>query len=351
MDFTLTDEQELLVDTARSLLGREFGSTQLREVINGQADGTALFERHLRDWVALADGPTVDWALFGIELGAACAPGPFLVTAGLFTPLLLAIDHPLAPAAVAGEITGTVAIAGADGVWRPNDDPVRTQVIDLDRVDHVAVIGTAGPAGTGGTGGTAGPGAATLAVLDAPALTAQRIDTLDLLRTVHRFEIPDGTAFDALPIETLPLDRMTLTFAAELVGTARWALDTAVAYAKERVQFDRPIGSFQAIQHKLADAALTYERAAAALSAAAMRVDAGDPEAEAAVHVAKVQADIAAKRCTRDAVQVLGGVGFTWEHDLHLRVRRATATSAIAGTDGWHLDRIAELIFDSPQFD
>lgn len=334
MDFTLSEEQELLVDTARSMLGNEFGPAQLREVIDGPDDGAALFDRHLRDWVALADGPAVDWALFGVELGAACAPGPFLVTAGLFTPLLLAIDHPLAPAALTGEITGTVAIAGRDGVWCPTDDPVRTQVIDLDRVDQVAVIGA----------GSTGSRGASLAVLDAADLGATRIETMDLLRTVYEFEVPAGIGFE--DIGAVPIDRMTLTFAAELVGTARWAIDTAVAYAKERVQFDRPIGSFQAIQHKLVDAALTHERAVAALSEAAMRLDADDAGASAAVHVAKVEAGIAAKRCTRDAVQVLGGVGFTWEHDLHLRLRRATATSAIAGTDAWHLDRIAELLFD-----
>ena len=333
MDFTLTEEQELLVDTARSLLGNEFGPEQLRAAIDGGSDeGTPLFSRHLRDWVALAEGPAVDWVLFAVELGAACAPGPFLATAGLFTPVLLAAGHPLAGAALAGEITGTVAIAGADGTWLPNDDAVRTQVIDLGLVDHVAIVG-ARPDGSSG-----------LVVVPADAPAHRRIETLDLLRRIDEIDVPPGTVFGA--VEALPLERLTLTFAAELVGTARWALDTAVAYARERIQFDRPIGSFQAIQHKLVDAALSCERAAAQLSAAAMYSDAGHPGATAAVHVAKVEAGIAAKRCTRDAVQVLGGVGFTWEHDLHLRVRRATATSAIGGTDPWHLDRIAELIFD-----
>lgn len=333
MDFTLTDEQELLVDTARSLLGNEFGPDRLRAAVDGGSDeGTPLFDRHLREWVALAAGPAVDWVLFAVELGAACAPGPFLATAGLFAPVLLAAGHPLADRAVAGEVTGTVAVAGVDGAWLPNDDGVRTQVIDLDLVDHVAVVAVA-PGGSGPL----------LAVVPASEVRSRRIETLDLLRTIDEIDVP-ATTFTAIGV--LPIDRITLTLAAELVGTARWSLDTAVAYAKERIQFDRPIGSFQAIQHKLADAALTYERAAAALSAAAMYVDADHPGAGVAVHVAKVQAGIAAKRCSRDAVQVLGGVGFTWEHDLHLRVRRATATSAIGGTDAWHLDRIAELLFD-----
>ena len=105
-----------------------------------------------------------------------------------------------------------------------------------------------------------------------------------------------------------------------------WLLDTTVAYAKERVQFDVPIGSFQAVQHKLVDMALDLRaRRPRPSSYAAMCVDADDPDRHRAVHVAKAAAGAAARRAAKDGMQVHGGIGYTWEHDLHLQLRRAYA--------------------------
>ena len=105
-----------------------------------------------------------------------------------------------------------------------------------------------------------------------------------------------------------------------------------------------PIGSFQAIQHKLADMSLDVERAWSAVYYAAMTVDAGDPDRHRAVHVAKAAAGEAAKRAAKDGIQIHGGIGYTWEHDLHLFMRRAFATEALLGTTGWHHDRLADLL-------
>ena len=118
-----------------------------------------------------------------------------------------------------------------------------------------------------------------------------------------------------------------------------------MAYAKERVQFGAPIGSFQAVQHKLVDIALAYEEAAAAVSYAAMCVDADDPDRHRAVHVAKARAGAAARVGAKDAMQIHGGIGYTYEHDLHLRLRRAYADDVLFGTGAWHLDRLADLLF------
>jgi alkylation response protein AidB-like acyl-CoA dehydrogenase len=336
VDFRLTDEQVLLVETAQALFARECPASLVRAVATSPGVATDLFARHLRDWVALAEGPMVDLTLFLTEAGAAVAPGPFLATAGLFAPLLLASGHDLAGAAAAGEAVGTVALAGTDGDWSAPDGMLRTQVIDLDLVDHVAVVVT----------GDSGPG---LAVVDASSLDGRRIETMDLARGT--FSLPVPTGLRVAPLDPAVLDaaieRMVLAVAAELVGVARWLVDTAVAYAKERVQFGKPIGSFQAIQHRLVDAASTYQRAAAAVAYAAMVVDADDPDRHRAVHVAKAEAGAAARGAAKHAMQVLGGVGYTWEHDLHLRLRRAYADDALCGTRAWHLDRLAELLFDS----
>ena len=111
------------------------------------------------------------------------------------------------------------------------------------------------------------------------------------------------------------------------------------------MQFDVPIGSFQAIQHKLADMALDLERASSAVHYAAMTIDADDADRHRAVHVAKAAAGDAAKRCAKDGIQIHGGIGYTWEHDLHLFIRRAYASESCFGTSDWHHDRLADLLF------
>jgi alkylation response protein AidB-like acyl-CoA dehydrogenase len=141
------------------------------------------------------------------------------------------------------------------------------------------------------------------------------------------------------------VQRALVTVAAELVGVGRYLLDSAIDYAKVREQFGRPIGSFQGLQWKLVDAALELERASAAVSYAAMCVDADAPEATHAVHSAKLEAGGAARRCARTSLQVHGGIGYTWEHGLHYWLRRAYAGDAFMGPADYHAQRLAELLF------
>jgi alkylation response protein AidB-like acyl-CoA dehydrogenase len=110
------------------------------------------------------------------------------------------------------------------------------------------------------------------------------------------------------------------------------------------VQFGKPIGSFQAIQHKLADMALAVERASSAVYYAAMCIDADDPDRWRAAHVAKAAAGAAATRAAKDGIQIHGGIGYTWDHDLHLYIRRAYTSEHLLGTAGWHHDRLADLL-------
>jgi alkylation response protein AidB-like acyl-CoA dehydrogenase len=121
-------------------------------------------------------------------------------------------------------------------------------------------------------------------------------------------------------------------------------LDSTVAYARERVQFDRPIGSFQGVQFQLVDAGLDLQRASAAVSYAAMCVDADDEDRHRAVHVAKAAAGTAARHAAKVGLQVHGGIGYTWEHDLHLYLRRAYASDDLLGDVAWHHDRLADLV-------
>jgi len=329
MDFTLTEDEQLLKDTAHRMLAAECPPSLVRAHIDDRDVAGGLWE-HLAGWTELGAGPMTDLCLFLEETGAALAPGPFFATTVLWSPLATAIGAD--PAGV-----GTVAMAGANGAWQVNQDPVKTFVLDADRTEQVAFV-------------LAGP---TVAVADTGSVSLRPVETVDSSRRVFEARVPEGIVgepVDPSVIEEL-LERAWVGLSAELMGTARRLLETTIAYAKARVQFDRPIGSFQAIQHKLADVALGVERAWAATYYAAMAMDAAGPggggadsDRRRAAHVAKAASAGAAHRAAKDAVQVHGGIGFTWEHDLHLWMRRAFASEALFGSREWHHDRLADLL-------
>jgi alkylation response protein AidB-like acyl-CoA dehydrogenase len=331
MDFTLTDEQEMLRDTARTLLTKECPPALVRSHMDDPSVADDLWQRHLRDWAVLGDGPLVDHMLFLEEAGRVVLPGPYFCTSALFLPLVRALGDPVADSTAEGAITGTVSIAGRDGIWEVNDEPMHTFVLEADRVDRVAVV-LPGPS---------------VAVVDAALLQPRPLTTLDSTRRVFTIDVPRG--LDAIPIPPdllrRVIERATVALAAEMVGVSRWLLDHSVAYAKERVQFDRPIGSFQGLQWKLVAMAQDHERASAAVAYAAMAIDADDADARRAAHVAKAAAGRAARHSSQDGMQVHGGIGYTWEHDLHLYLRRAFASDALLGPATWHQDRLGDLLF------
>jgi alkylation response protein AidB-like acyl-CoA dehydrogenase len=310
MDFTMSDEQVMLRDTARGLLAKHCPMSLVRAHIQDPSAADPLWEQ-LREWVELADGPLVDLCLFLEECGAVLAPGPFLSTV-------------LAKQLVDVDSTATVALAGADGQWAVNDETTKTFVLEADRVDSVVAVSSAGVA------------------VVAP-MGLRQVGSVDWSRRTFEVDVPPGGTSTPADIDAW-LERATVALAAELVGTARWLLHTTLEYAKQRVQFDVPIGSFQAIQHKLANMSLAVERAVSATYYAAMAIDADDPDRHRAAHVAKAAAGRAATLCAKDGIQIHGGIGYTWEHDLHLYIRRAYASEHLLGTSAWHHDRLAELI-------
>jgi hypothetical protein len=312
VDFTLTGDQELLRETAHKLLDSECPPSLVRAHI----DDPSVHERlwvHLHEYVALGAGPATDLCLFLEQTGHAAAPGPFFATAALFTPLV----------GGDGTTTGTVALL---------DDAVNPYVLEADRVEQLAVV--AGDA---------------LAVVDVDRVAEHLrvVPTVDYSRRLFVFD-PADADLDFTPVDHVQIvawrDRVHAAIAAEMVGTARRIFEMTLLYAKERKQFDVPIGSFQAIQHKLAEMSLVLERAAAAVQYAAMTVDAADVERTKACHVAKAAAGEAARRILKDGIQIHGGIGYTWEHDLHLFLRRATGDEVLFGSTGWHHDRLADLL-------
>jgi alkylation response protein AidB-like acyl-CoA dehydrogenase len=141
-------------------------------------------------------------------------------------------------------------------------------------------------------------------------------------------------------------ERGAVLVAAELAGIAREALTRTVAYAAERVQFGRPIGSFQAIKHALAELHVAVTMAEHAVLYAAHSLDTGSPQASLATAIAKAKASDTAKQMTAAMIQYQGGIGFTWEHDAHLFYKRAKRLAATAGDAAHHRERVAQLTID-----
>jgi alkylation response protein AidB-like acyl-CoA dehydrogenase len=287
------------------------------------------------------------------ELGRAVAAVPFLTSAIVATSALLAVPRSaaldIALTRLAGaEATGTLALplSTAPGVAWPS-----SAAVDGDRL-------------TGRVTSVADGELADIAVV--PALRGD----VPVLALAESFEVTprpslDQTrrladlTFDAAPVtvvaegaEALVGVRAALLAGAgllpsEQLGVASWCLDETVAYVKVRTQFGRPVGSFQALKHRLADVWLevTSLRAAARYAADQLaRSSATDPETELAVAVGQAYASDAAVHAAEEALQLHGGIGMTWEHPVHLRLKRAKADQLALGTAGRHRARIAALV-------
>ena len=317
MNFALTEDQQLLRDTARTLLANECPPALVRAHIDDPSAADPLWA-HLRDFTELASGPCTDLIVFCEELGYVAAPGPFFATTALFAPLQR------------NDGVGTVALAGTSGEWVVNADPVKTFVAEADRVEWIAIV-------------EPGPQVRLVPASDADI---RFVSTIDYSRRLFEVSATGGEvhSVDAEQLDAV-VERATVALAAEMVGTARRLFDMTLEYVKQRYQFGVPIGSFQAVQHKLADMSLAVERAQSAAQYAAMALDANDPDGHRAADVAKAAAGAAATRAAKDGVQLHGGVGFTWEHDLHLFIRRAYGSEFWMGTTAWHHDRLADLLF------
>lgn len=146
------------------------------------------------------------------------------------------------------------------------------------------------------------------------------------------------------PVVQRALHRSTALLCAESVGGAHKVLDMSVAYAKERIQFGRPIGSFQAVKHRCADMLVDVEMARSAMYYAAWAASADDSELPLAASVAKAYCGDAYTRVASSGIQVHGGIGFTWEHDMHIYFKRAKANEMLLGDPAWHREQVARLV-------
>ena len=283
------------------------------------------------------------------ELGRTLACAPYLSSAVLAVAALLAsgdeaAQAELLPRLAAGQLLATVALSGPAG--RADGTPGSLGVTASPSPGGVTLDGEALYVVDGHVAGVLlvaardSAGAALYRVAgDAPGLTRAVMPAIDATRTLARLGFravparplgPPGPAAAAL---TRVLDTGLAALAAEAVGGAGQVLDLAVSHARQRVQFGRPIGSFQAVKHKCADMLVALEGARAALDGALAAAAGGEGDPGIAALVAGLQCSAAYTHITAEAIQVLGGTGFTWEHPAHLYFRRARTSAVLLGTE------------------
>src|SRR6476646_2717726 len=365
MTLALTEEHLALAESVRGWAGRAAPAETLRAAVADGDGGAALYTGTLRP--ALAGQGLLGLHLpeslggqgYGLpelaialeELGHALLPGAFLPTV-----LAIAILHGAGADALNGLVkdmaggTLTGAVGLAPGIRATAAGATGTLVID------------------GGCGPVPGAGLADVLILpatvdgeeddrrwvvvDAADVEIAPLDSLDLTRQAGRvsadqLSVPPDRVLGGLSSGAVT-SLAAVLLAAEACGIADWAVATAADYAKIRHQFGRPIGQFQGVKHRCAWMLTAAEQAAAAAWDAGRAVEAGsiDPGGEFAAAVAALVAVDAAVSCAHECIQVLGGIGYTWEHDAHLYYRRALSLRALLGTSGSWATQAARLALD-----
>jgi alkylation response protein AidB-like acyl-CoA dehydrogenase len=367
MYFDLNDEQQAIRSTARDFLAARYKSERIRELAESehgfeQSDWDEMAEL---GWTGLAlpeewGGQglgTVELAVLFEEMGYAMAPSPLLSTT--VAGLALAANgtdeqkERWLRLLAAGEARGTIALfdsgtrasigefemeakADGDGIVL---DGEKVLVLDAAAADFL-LVATA-------------DGRRHLVERGAEGVTVTPEKSIDLTRRLHSVRLDgvrlgpeatlNGIQEDYLPV----LWRACVAIAAESTGIAQRALEMAVEYAKDRKQFGRPIGSYQAVSHRCAQMLLETENSRSAVYGAAWAADADPESPPLAASMAKAYSSDAGWRVPDASIQVHGGIGFTWEHDLHLFLKRGKANAATFGDARWHRERVAELVLDA----
>jgi alkylation response protein AidB-like acyl-CoA dehydrogenase len=344
MDFDLTEDQHTIKRTAREFLAARYRLDEVRRLALDE-------ERAFTDeqwaeiaglgWPELADPEqglgTVELAVVAEELGYALAPSP-LQSTWAATALLAAAGR---AAVLEGGRRGTVAMWDAEELG----DPERSTLVPGDDgALSGAKIAVPDAASADVLVVTASEGRHYLVEAGAPGVSIEATTSIDPTRRLFTVTLDGvrgeplegdfGTAWHAIAIAT----------AAESVGVAERAMDMSVAYAKERQQFGRPIGTYQAVSHRCAQMLLEVEGARSLVYWAAWALDHSPEEAFVAASAAKAYASDCGARVTGSAIQVHGGIGFTWEHDLQFFFKRAAANAHHYGDARWHRDQVADAI-------
>jgi alkylation response protein AidB-like acyl-CoA dehydrogenase len=328
MEFGFNDEQQEIQRTAREFLSDRFKPEKVRELAESESpyDDDIWNEMCELGWpgIAIAEAyggqglGLVDLVIVLEQSGYALAPSPLIsnVYAG-----------------------GVIACGGSDEQkqrWLPGIASGKERGAAEFSNEPGSLVGAA--AGSAVLVLADGDGAKLVPTAEA---TLERIKLIDSTRAYFVARADGG---DPLPGDIAPaVDSGIVALAAELVGVAQRALDVANEYAKEREQLGRPIGSYQAVSHRLADMLWAVEEARSLTYYAAWCAEAEPESLPLAASMAKARASDAACEVAHDAIQTLGGIGFTWEHDIHFFLKRARVSAQLMGTSAQHRERVAGL--------
>ncbi|MBM4266718.1 MAG: acyl-CoA dehydrogenase [Deltaproteobacteria bacterium] len=377
MDLSFDADQEALRDSARSFLREHSSSERVRAAMATEPGFDREVWRRIGSelgWPALLVPEEhgglglgmVELVALMEEMGASLLCAPFFSSVCLAGTTLLAgasqaQKSSILPGLASGETTATVAYTEKNGRW----DASAIEALARSEGESWVLSGAKTFVPDGGTAdlfvvaareaGSTGEAGVTLFLVpaDASGVARRGLPTLDQTRrqgelVLRDVRVPDasriGAAGEGWTILATALDRALIALAAEQLGGAQRCLDLSVAYAKERVQFGRPIGSFQAIKHKCADMLVLVESARSAVYYAAAAATADDPEVPVLASLAKAYCSDAYFRCAAESIQIHGGVGFTWEYDVHLYFKRAKSSETLLGDASFHRERIARRI-------
>ena len=377
MDIGFSEEQELLRDTARKFLDSVCTTKFVRERMATAEAMTPEFWAQLAEqgWLGIAyaedDGGSglglVDLVVLMEEMGRAVMPGPYVATVLLGGAAIAAAGSPAQrreylPRIAEGSLKATLAATEPSARWDAAGVTLAARegrggftlsgtklfVPDAHLADILVVAART-------RDGTAMEDGISLFVVpkDAPGLSIRVLPSIDDTRKLCEVRldgvtVPHGALLGELHGGWAPLSRVidgaAVALAAEMCGGAQRVLDMTVEYAKLRVTFGKPIGSYQGVKHKCSDMLVEIENAKSLTYYAAWAVDQGESEAPLAVSMAKAAASDASRKVSSAGIQLHGGIGMTWDHDLHLYLKRAKACEVAFGDATWHRERVARLI-------
>jgi alkylation response protein AidB-like acyl-CoA dehydrogenase len=369
MNFAFSEEQEELRKSVRRFLEDKSPETEVRRLMettdgydpavwSQMAEQLGLQSLIIPEQFGGSGFSYVELVVVLEEMGAALLCAPFFSTVALATNALLtsgdqSAQEYLLPGIASGETIATLAFTEDSGRWDTDGVTLEAQksgegwalrghksyVIDGHVAGLLLVVGrTAAGLSLFGVKG------------DAEGLTRTALPTMDQTRKQARLEFSDtpawliGTEGGAAEGLTKTLDLAAVALAAEQVGGAQRCLDSAVDYAKTRIQFGRPIGSFQAIKHKCADMLLEVESAKSAAYYAGWAAAEDSDELPVVASLAKSYCSEAYFHAAAENIQIHGGIGFTWEHPAHLYFKRAKSSELMLGDPAYHRELLAQRI-------
>jgi len=377
MDIGFSEEQQLLRDTARKFLDAACTTKFVRERMATDEAMTAEFWAQLAEqgWLGInfaeEDGGAglglVDLVVLMEEMGRAVMPGPYLATVLLGGAAIREAGTPAQraeylPQIAEGQLRATLAAIEPNARWDASGIMMNARpagggfslsgsklfVPDAHLADVIVV------AARTRDGSTMEDGISLFLVpKDASGLSVTLMPSIDETRKLCeiRFDnvaLPQsallGEIHQGWPALARVYDAASIALAAEMCGGAQRVLDITVDYAKLRVAFGKPIGSYQGVKHKCSDMLVEVENAKSLTYYAAWAIDEKQPDAPMAVSMAKAYASDASRKVSNSGIQLHGGIGMTWEHDLHLYMKRAKASEVAFGDATWHRERVAALM-------